>query len=75
MSHKRHTFICRIKIYALSAVHVNIINLIDASKQSARKQTHKKFAFNSCCNLEIFLRNKMLSKLFDIFNQNIWFNQ
>ena len=77
--HKRHTFICHVKIYALSAAYANLINLIHASKQSACKQTHRKIAAvtrGACyCKLKIFLRNEMLSKLFDIFNQNIWFNQ
>ena len=56
ISHKRHTFICHVKIYALSAVYANIINLIHASKQSACKQTDRKFAAvtrGACCNLKI----------------------
>ena len=43
-SHKRHPFICHVKIYALSAVYANLINLIHASKQSACRQTHTQFA-------------------------------
>ena len=70
ISHKRHTFICHVKIYAPSAVYTNLINLIHASKQSACKQTHRKFAAVTCvacCNLNIFLRNKMLSRSYLIY--------
>ena len=64
ISHKRHTFICHVKIYALSAVYANLINLIHASKQSACKQTHRQFAAvtrGACCNL------KMLSRCYLIY--------
>ena len=64
ISHKRHTFICRVKIYALSAVYANLINLIHASKQNACKQTHRQFAAvtpGARCNL------KMLSRCYLIY--------
>ena len=70
ISHKRYTFICHVKLYALSAVYTNIINLIHASKQSACKQTHRKFAAvtcGACCNLKVFLCNKMLSRSYLIY--------
>ena len=64
ISHRRHTFICHVKIYALSAVYANLINLTHASKQNACKQTHRQFAAvtrGACCNL------KMLSRCYLIY--------
>ena len=61
---------CHIKIYAPSAVNANLINLVYASKQSAREQTHRKFSAltrSACCNLNIFLRIKMLSRSYLIY--------
>ena len=53
---------------------MNLINLIHASKQSSCKQTHRKFSAetcDACCNLKIFLRNKMpyLTKTFGSMNK------
>ena len=64
ISHKCHTFICHVKIYALSAFYANLINLIHASKQNACKQAHRQFAAvtrDVCCNL------KMLSRCYLIY--------
>ena len=80
ISHKCHTFIRHVKIYVLSAIYANLVNLIHASKQSARKQTHRKFAAvtrGACCKLkQIFPVIKFYFEvtIFYIFNQNIWFN-
>ena len=38
-----------------------------ASKQSARKQTHRRFTAVTRGNLKIFLRNKMLSRSYLIY--------
>ena len=57
-------------MYALSAVYANLINLIHASKQSARKQTLRKFSGvtrGACYNPKIFLRNKMFSRSYLIY--------
>ena len=70
ISQKRCTFICHVKIYALWAVYAIIINVIHASKQRARKQTHRKFVAvtrGACCNLKICLRNEMLSRSYLIY--------
>ena len=73
ISHKRHAFICHVKIYALSAIYANLINLIHASKQSACKQIHR-FAVvtrGACCNLKMLSRSYLiyLTKTFASINK------
>ena len=49
--------------YALSAIYANLINLIHASKQSACKQTHRKFVAitrGTCCNLKMLSRRYLI---------------
>ena len=74
ISHKHHTFICHVKIYALSAVYANLINLIHASKENACKRTHRQFAAvtrGACCNLKMPSRCYLiyLTKTFSSINK------
>ena len=70
ISHKRHAFICHVKISALSAIYANLIH---ASKQSACKQIHRFSAVTrgACCNLKILSRSYLihLTKTFGSINK------
>ena len=68
ISHKRHAFICHVKIYALSAIYANLINLIHASKQSACKQIHRFAAVTR----GVFYNLKMLSRSYLIYLTKIF---
>ena len=73
ISHKRNAFICHVKIYALSAIYANVINLIHASKQCACKQIHRFAAVTrgACCNLKMLSRSYLiyLTKTFASINK------
>ena len=64
---------CHVKIYALSAIYANLINLIHASKQSACKQIHRFAAVtrDACCNLKMRSRSYLiyLTKTFSSINK------
>ena len=64
---------CHVKIYALSAIYANLINLIHASKQSACKQIHRFAAVTrgACCNLKMRSRSYLiyLTKTFSSINK------
>ena len=73
ISHKRHAFICHVKIHALSTIYANLISLIHASRQSACKQIHRFAAVNrgACCNPKMLSRSYLiyLTKTFGSINK------